>query len=445
MGPEQASCGYMFDLTAKAAVADRAFLVGIYQHKEEEHEAASLLDELAELVATLGVSITGQHLSRCSKFNSSTLIGSGKLGEIAAAARGSDAQVVVFDNELSPAQQRNLEKVFTPLAVVDRQEVILDIFARRARTREAMLQVQLARLEYNLPRLKRAWTHLGRQGGAGGWARGEGEQQIEIDRRIIQHEIDAAKAELAEVRKQRATRRKTRQRIPIPNAAIVGYTNAGKSSLLNKLTGAGVLAEDKLFATLDTTTRRVRLPNGHPLLLTDTVGFVRKLPHKLVESFKATLEEAVLSDFLIHVVDASHPEAEQFYETTLEVLKELGAEDKRIITVFNKIDLVADRPYVLAPLRLNHRDAVFVSVRTGEGLETLVERMAMQFANSMRPMHLLVPHQHAEVIAQLHAAGKVHEAKYEYDGIHVDALVSRRHAAKFEAYEQMSGEDAHHD
>ena len=435
----------MFDLTAKAAVADRAFLVGIYQHKEEEHEAASLLDELAELVSTLGVSITGRHLSRCSQFNSSTLIGSGKLDEIATAARGTDAQVVVFDNELSPAQQRNLEKVFAPLAVIDRQEVILDIFARRARTREAMLQVQLARLEYNLPRLKRAWTHLGRQGGAGGWARGEGEMQIEIDRRIIQHEIDAAKAELVEVRKQRATRRKTRQRIPIPNAAIVGYTNAGKSSLLNKLTGAGVLAEDKLFATLDTTTRRVRLPNGHPLLLTDTVGFVRKLPHKLVESFKATLEEAVLSDFLIHVVDASHPEAEKFYDTTLEVLKELGAEDKRIITVFNKIDLIGDRPYVLAPLRLNHRDAVFVSVRSGEGLDALVDRMAQQFAESMRPMHLLVPHEHAEVIAQLHAAGKVHEAKYEYDGIHVDALVSRRHAGKFETYEIKSGEDPQHD
>ena len=435
----------MFDLTAKAAVADRAFLVGIYQHKEEEHEAASLLDELAELVSTLGVSITGRHLSRCSQFNSSTLIGSGKLDEIATAARGSDAQVVVFDNELSPAQQRNLEKVFAPLAVVDRQEVILDIFARRARTREAMLQVQLARLEYNLPRLKRAWTHLGRQGGAGGWARGEGEQQIEIDRRIIQHEIDAAKAELVEVRKQRATRRKTRQRIPIPNAAIVGYTNAGKSSLLNKLTGAGVLAEDKLFATLDTTTRRVRLPNGHPLLLTDTVGFVRKLPHKLVESFKATLEEAVLSDFLIHVVDASHPEAEKFYDTTLDVLKELGAEDKRIITVFNKIDLVGDRPYVLAPLRLNHRDAVFVSVHSGEGLDALVDRMAQQFAESMRPMHLLIPHEHAEVIAQLHATGKVHEAKYEYDGIHVDALISRRHAAKFETYEIKSGEDTQHD
>ena len=340
----------MFDLTEKANVADRAFLVGLYQRKEEEHEAASLLEELAELVSTLGVTITGRTLTRCPQFNSSTLAGTGKLEEILLLAQSGGAQVVVFDNELSPAQQRNLEKVFPGLAVIDRQEVILDIFARRARTREAMLQVQLARLEYNLPRLKRAWTHLGRQGGAGGWARGEGEQQIEIDRRLIQHEIDGAKAELAEVRKQRATRRKTRQRIPIPNAAIVGYTNAGKSSLLNKLTGSGVLAEDKLFATLDTTTRRVKLPNGHPLLLTDTVGFVRKLPHKLVESFKATLEEAVLSDFLIHVVDASHPEAEKFYETTLEVLKELGAEDKRIITVFNKIDLVKDAPYVYKPL-----------------------------------------------------------------------------------------------
>ncbi|MFO1491103.1 MAG: GTPase HflX [Kiritimatiellia bacterium] len=435
----------MFDLTEKANVADRAFLVGLYQRKEEEHEAASLLEELAELVSTLGVTITGRTLTRCTKFNSSTLAGSGKLEEILLLAQSSEAQVVVFDNELSPAQQRNLEKVFPGLAVIDRQEVILDIFARRARTREAMLQVQLARLEYNLPRLKRAWTHLGRQGGAGGWARGEGEQQIEIDRRLIQHEIDGAKAELAEVRKQRATRRKTRQRIPIPNAAIVGYTNAGKSSLLNKLTGSGVLAEDKLFATLDTTTRRVKLPNGHPLLLTDTVGFVRKLPHKLVESFKATLEEAVLSDFLIHVVDASHPEAEKFYETTLEVLKELGAEDKRIITVFNKIDLVKDAPWMLAPLRIKHRDAVFVSIHSGEGIEALVDKIAQQFADSMRPMHLLIPHEHSEVVAQLHATGKVNEAKYEYDGIHVDALVSRRHASKFEPYEIKTEEEHPHE
>ena len=220
---------------------------------------------------------------------------------------------------------------------------------------------------------------------------------------------------------------------------------AGKSSRLNKLTGSGVLAEDKLFATLDTTTRRVKLPNGHPLLLTDTVGFVRKLPHKLVESFKATLEEAVLSDFLIHVVDASHPEAEKFHETTLEVLKELGAEDKRIITVFNKIDLVKDTPWLLTPLRLKHRDAVFVSIHSGEGLEALVDKIAQQFADSMRPMHLLIPHEHSEVVAQLHAAGKVSEAKYEYDGIHVDALVSRRHASKFEPYETKTEEEPPHE
>ena len=229
--------------------------------------------------------------------------------------------MIVFDNELSPGQQRKWEEL-SGMAVIDREEVILDIFGARARTREARLQVELARMEYSLPRLARAWSHLSRQQGLGG--KGEGESQLETDRRLVRRRIDQVKGELEEVRSQRATQRKQRERVPLPHAAIVGYTNAGKSSLLKKLTGADVFIEDKLFATLDPTTRRIELPGGQPLLLTDTVGFVRKLPHRLVESFKATLEEATLADFLVHLLDATQPEIFAFHRTTMEVLAELG-------------------------------------------------------------------------------------------------------------------------
>ena len=241
--------------------------------------------------------------------------------------------------------------------------------------------MELARLQYSLPRLTRAWSHLVRQGGGIG-ARGEGETQLEQDKRRVRDAIDRCKRELEEVRASRATQRKDRKRAPVPNAAIVGYTNAGKSSLLRRLTGADVLIEDKLFATLDTTTRKIALPNKQPLLLTDTVGFVRRLPHGLVEAFNATLEEATLSDFLIHLLDASQPEVMEFYNTTMKVLAELGADERRMLVVFNKIDLVED-PAALAALRRHFPDAVFISVRTGEGLDDLIERMAAQVAERL--------------------------------------------------------------
>ncbi|MDA1044367.1 MAG: GTPase HflX, partial [Verrucomicrobia bacterium] len=345
------------------------------------------------------------------------------------------ADCIIFDNELSPVQQRNWEKL-SKVCVIDRQEVIIDIFARRAQTKEAKLQVELARAEFCLPRLKRAWTHLGRQGGSGGIGdRGEGEMQIEVDRRILRRNVDHLKAELAQVRKHRATQRKHRERVPLPLASIVGYTNAGKSSLLRLLTGADVLVADKLFATLDTTTRRLQLENGQTLLLTDTVGFIRHLPHRLVEAFKSTLEEAVLADFLVHVLDVNHPNVDIFHQTTLDVLRELGADEKRMLTVFNKMDLVQD-PARIADLQARYPQAIFVSVKTGAGRDQLLARMAGMLGAETRQMTLWVPHQRADVIASLHSLGRVLSCTYEDDHVHVVAFVPKRVERQFEPFTQ---------
>jgi GTP-binding protein HflX len=286
------------------------------------------------------------------------------------------------------------------------------VFADRAHTREAVLQVALARMEYSLPRLTRAWTHLSRQRGKGAMG-GEGETQLEQDRRIVRDRIAHLKAELVEVVQQRGVQRRRRLRVPVPTAAIVGYTNAGKSSLLNTLTGAQVLAEDKLFATLDPTTRQLHLRGNHKLLVTDTVGFIRRLPHGLVEAFKATLEEVVVADFLVHVVDVTNPNFEKHHATTLGVLGELGAVDKTILTVFNKID-AADEP-MLRRARHLAPDALFVSARTRAGLDALETRCVELIADTFGATELLVPHGRYDVIARLHEFGDIQEQE-EVDG-----------------------------
>ncbi len=406
----------------------RALLVGIHPRKESEADAANLLEELESLVATLGVPVADRILVRVPRLQAGYLAGTGKAAEIVARAKLLEADVLIFDNELTPGQQRNWEQL-AEMTVIDRQEVILDIFGRRARTREARLQVELARMEYNLPRLTRGWTHLSRQGGGIG-GRGEGETQLETDRRLVRKQIDRLKAEIAEVRSSRATQRKQRERVPLPNAAIVGYTNAGKSSLLKRLTGANVLVEDKLFATLDTTTRRVELPSGQPLLLTDTVGFVRRLPHQLVDSFRATLEEATLADFLIHVVDASHPLAIEFHNTTRAVLADLGAGDKPTLTVFNKIDLPSGAGQAEV-LRLHFPGAVFLSTKTGEGIPALMEAMVAQLATRIAERRLVLPPDRADLLAMLHREGKVLTEKWESDRIEVSAMIPPKFDALF--------------
>src|SRR5687768_3328787 len=402
-------------LTDKPTNLQRALLVGVQTEKMAEGEGTELLLELKELVENLRISVTRTMLVQLRRPTPALLLGSGKAEEIIALAREDGADVIVFDEALSPAQQRNWEEM-SGLAVIDRQEVILEIFADRAHTREAILQVALARMEYSLPRLTRAWTHLSRQRGKGALG-GEGETQLEQDRRIVRDRIAHLKQELKNVVQQRDVQRRKRQRVPIPTCAIVGYTNAGKSTLLNTLTGARVLAVDKLFATLDPTTRQLVLRGNQKLLVTDTVGFIRRLPHNLVDAFKATLEEVVVADFLVHVVDVTNANFEQHHATTLAVLEELGAADKTIVTVFNKID--AATPEKLAHAKRLVPDALFVSALTRAGLDTLEARCLELIAETHSSTELIVPHERYDVIARLHAVGHVQSEEQLDDGVHL--------------------------
>ncbi len=427
----------MFEVREKPEMVERALLVRFYFDAREEAEAESLLAELGELVKTLGIEVAGVVLARCREMQKKFLCGTGKAAEIRELARAHECDVIVIDNGLAPSQQREWEKL-ADLCVIDREEVILDIFARRAHTREARLQVELARMQYALPRLARMWGHLDREGGSGGGmgggaARGMGEKQIEVDRRLANVAIDRCRRELEQVRKQRKTQRKEREKHGTPHAAIVGYTNAGKSSLLNALSGADVMAKDMLFATLDTTTRRIDLPDGQPLLITDTVGFVRNLPHRLVEAFMATLEEAVLADFLIHVLDATAPEAAVFHRTTLDVLAELGAGEKPMITVLNKTDLVTD-PDRLAALDRCFPGALHVSALTGSGLDDLLKACSAVLAARVRCKDYRIPQQRADLVGLLHREAKVLSTGYEGDSILVRAVVPAAIAGKLEGF-----------
>jgi GTP-binding protein HflX len=429
----------MFEVRAKPGKVERAFLVGFHFEKRLAGEARDLLDELHELVATLGIGVAGEALVFVRDSHKAFLCGTGKKDELIAQAKDLGCDCLVFDNGLSPMQQRAWEEA-ADLTVIDREEVILDIFALRARTREARLQVELARMEYALPRMARMWGHLDRQGGGsgggkggGGASRGEGEKQIEVDRRLARERIERTRAEIETVRRQRATQRKERSRNPVPHAAIVGYTNAGKSTLLNTLCGSEVLAQDMLFATLDPTTRRLQLPDGQPLLLTDTVGFVRNLPHRLVEAFKSTLEEAVLADFLIHVLDASSPSIEALAETTRLVLTELGAADKPTLTVLNKIDRIED-PTLLQALLARFPHPVAVSLRTGQGLPDLLHAINDMLVDRVGRIELRIPQSRADLLHLLHREGKVLSEDYEDNDILVSAVIPHPVRHRYEAF-----------
>lgn len=407
-----------------------AYLVGVRRPGGSSLEAAEHLEELESLTETYGVPIVGKEIVNLRDINPSYLIGGGKAEEIVRVVEALNAELIIFDDDLSPSQQRNWEKL-SKKAVIDRQEVILGIFADRARTKEARLQVELARAEYSLPRLTRAWTHLERQRGGGGIRGGAGEAQLEVDRRLVRRQIDRLKSDLKHVRQVRATQRKNREAVPLPQAAIVGYTNAGKSSLLNAMTGAGVLQEDKLFATLDPTTRKLILPNKQPILLTDTVGFIRKLPHTLVEAFKSTLEEAQLAALLIHVIDASHPNALEHRKATELVLAELEALDKPTILVLNKIDNLEDKA-MLSTLGEGYETVVATSTLTGEGLDTLAHAMEEFLAESVQWMRLRIPPQRHDVVALAHRLGKVHRLHHEEDGnTWIEATVPKKSKDKF--------------
>jgi len=425
----------MFEVREKPQLVERALLVGVYLDKAKETEASSLLQELQELVETLGIGIVDSSLIRVRENFPSHLVGKGKMAEIIEKSKELNCDCIIFDNELSPNQQRNWENE-SNILVIDRQEVILDIFSLRARTREARLQVQLAKMQYTLPRMARMWGHLDRQGGGsgggkggGGAARGEGEKQIEVDRRLARKKIDRVKAELEKVRQQRKTQRKERNRADLPHAAIVGYTNAGKSSLLNGLTESAVLAEDKLFATLDTTTRKLDLEDGQTILLTDTVGFVRRLPHGLVESFKATLEEAILADFLIHVIDGSSENVQDHFKTTLEVLKELGADEKKIIPAINKIDIISDER--LEELKNIFPEAILISVKNGVGIDALLSKINEMLLSNIVRNSLKIPQSRQDLVALLHREGKILSQDYHENDIIINAIYSKRFLAKF--------------
>ncbi len=383
-------------------------------------EAERLLDELEELTGNLDIPTVHRLVVKLRKPQPAFLLGSGKVEELVSLARELRADVIIFDDELTPAQQRNWEAA-SKIAVIDRQEIIIDIFSERAHTKEAALQVQLARMEYSLPRLRRAWTHLSRQRGGGTGARGQGETQLEADSRMVRDRIAVVKKELKEVIQHRHVQRAKRLRKPVPTVAIVGYTNAGKSSLLNALTNSEVLAEDKLFATLDPTTRRLELPNSQHALITDTVGFVRRLPHRLVEAFKATLEEAVVADILIHVIDVTNPDAEQHFDTTMEVLKEIGAEENPMIVAFNKIDAL-ETPSDRERFLFTHKDALYLSAATGEGVDELKRHLADQLNAAYRSTELLVPHDRYDVISKLHSIGGIRHQETLDDGVRIEGL-----------------------
>ena len=407
-------------------MVERAMLIGITLPGEDNVTTRSLLDELRELVTTLGIGIQHEVQLSIRKPQAKFLLGTGKAEEMIEQAKAHNCDVIVFDNELTPAQQRNWEQAADDkILVIDRQEVILDIFGKRAQTKEAVLQVELARLEYNLPRLKSAWTHLSRQRGGGSTQRDAGETQQELDQRMVRTQITRVKRELESVIQHRHVQRKKRMTVPVPTCAIVGYTNAGKSSLLNQLTNSDILVEDKLFATLDPTSRRCPLPSGQPLIITDTVGFVRNLPHRLVNAFKATLEEAVVSNFLIHVLDVNSPEIEAHAETTLSVLHGLGADEKRIITVFNKIDDLWSEDIRLT-LSFRYPEALFVSAHTGEGIPELLERIEAIVESDFAQLRLIIPHNRYDLVARLHREGGVRKEEARDDGTYIVGSVPER-------------------
>jgi len=423
---------------------ERAFLVGVELRSQKT--LLSLDDSLAELsllADTAGLEIVGETTQRLDTPNPETFIGSGKVEELKALAEETLTQVIVFDNELSPRHQRELENRFGDnVRILDRTALILDIFAQHANTREGILQVELAQYEYRLPRLTRAWTHLARQsGGAAGRTgsvggvglRGPGETQLEIDRREIHRRISQLKQELEKVRAHRMRYRAQRKRSQIPVVALVGYTNAGKSTLLNRLAHAEVYVADQLFATLDPTTRRVELPAGHWSLFTDTVGFIQKLPTQLVAAFRATLEEISEADLLIHMVDITHPNALAQWKSVQETLTEIEAGHIPVITVLNKIDRFPD-PESARQLVVEFGNAIAISAYNGDGVTDLMRAIEAELFETFVPITLHLPYQQGQLISLFHDQGRVQKIEHGRGGVTIQGQIPGRLMARFQAY-----------
>ena len=406
----------MAELFDMKELEERVILVAVSTSDEDDTEAS--LDELEELADTAGATAIGRLVQNREKIHPGTYLGSGKIGELREMVWEMGATGVICDDELSPAQLRNLESALDT-KVMDRTMVILDIFAAHATTSEGKIQVELAQLRYRAARLVGLRSSLSRLGGGIG-TRGPGEKKLEMDRRLIHARISQLKAELAQVQKHRELIRSKRKKDQMVVAAIVGYTNAGKSTLLNTLTDAGVLEEDKLFATLDPTTRLLELPGGQNILLTDTVGFIRKLPHHLIEAFKSTLEEAKYADIIIHVVDASNPQKEKQMHVVYETLKDLGVKDQPILTLFNKQDRI-ENPEILKDMKADK--TLKISAKTGQGLDDLKDELEKILRARSILLERVFPYEKAGLIQIVRAKGQLLEEEYRGDGIYVKAFV----------------------
>ncbi len=410
-------------------VRQRGLLVGTGYGTRSVEDAEASLDELAQLSETAGVEPVDVVLQRRSVPDAATYIGKGKAMELKELGVMLDIDLVVFDDELTPAQQRNLEKIFE-VDVVDRVALILDIFAQHATSQEGMIQVELAQLRYRLPRLRGKGMQLSQQaGGIGAGRRGPGETQLEVDRRRLLRRVQKLERDLKQLAATRETQRKARRRRDLPNVAIVGYTNAGKSTLLNKLTGAGVLVEDQLFSTLDPTTRRLHLPGGETVLFSDTVGFVRRLPHQLVEAFRSTLEEVVEADLLVHIIDASAPESDVRIDAVDEVLREIDAGQVPSLLVWNKTDQ-AD-PDDVKQLLASHPGSVAISAASGIGVSDLLATIGARLRALARVTEFVVPYDRGDVLAALHRAGEVLVEVHNDAGTRVRARLTEAAAGRF--------------
>ena len=405
----------MQELISTEEKEEKFILVAVSTSNEKETKSS--LDELEELVYTAGAKSVGRLVQNRERIHAVTYLGKGKLEELKEMLLYMEADGVLCDDELSPAQLRNLERILDT-KIVDRTMLILDIFAKRASTGEGKIQVELAQLKYAAVRLVGLRSSLSRLGGGIG-TRGPGEKKIELDRRLIHNRISVLKEELREVKKQRDIRRKARRDNFV--IAIVGYTNAGKSTFLNKLTGADVLAEDKLFATLDPTTRKLKLPSGNEVLLTDTVGFIRKLPHHLIEAFKSTLEEAKYADLILHMIDASNPEADTQMLIVYNTLRELGIEDKEVVSLYNKIDVMPED--TILPRDFHAEHTLKISARTGEGLEEFKELVDKILRQQRIYLEKLIPYKDSAKLALIRKHGELEFEDYREDGIYIKAMV----------------------
>lgn len=411
----------MAEFFENKAVVEQVILVGVATEETERMEES--LDELEELAETAGAVTVGRLIQNREMVHPGTYLGKGKLEELSELIHITGATGIICDDELSPAQMANMEDVLDT-KVMDRTLLILDIFAGRASTREGKIQVELAQLRYRATRLVGMRDSLSRLGGGIG-TRGPGEKKLEVDRRLIRERISQLKKELEGVKRHREVARQQRERNRIPVVAIVGYTNAGKSTLLNRLTGAGVLEEDKLFATLDPTTRNLMLESGQELLLTDTVGFIHKLPHHLIDAFRSTLEEARYADILIHMVDASNPQADMHMHVVYETLANLEIKDKTIITVFNKIDLLPDRETLVSLKDFRADRTVAVSVKQGDGMDELLDCLEEVLQEGKILIERVFDYQHAGDIAVIRKYGQLLEERYQEDGIFVRAYITK--------------------